>query len=105
MTHGASFKNYSDAFSKTTGHKTVVPVSEMTKEQVAIREASERAAKEKKRGDQMRQVGDIMRVVNGFVFLTCVCGLKLKVPPNYKANTVKCPRCGKILHVPKKQTA
>ncbi len=105
MTHGASFKDYSDAFSKTTGHKTVVPVSEMTKEQVAIREASERAAKEKKRGDQMRQVGDIMRVVNGFVFLTCVCGLKLKVPPNYKANTVKCPRCSKILHVPKKQTA
>ena len=105
MTHGASFKDYSDAFSKTTGRKTIVPVSEMTKEQVAIREASERAAKETKRGDQMRQVGDIMRVVNGFVFLTCVCGLKLKVPPNYKSNKVKCPRCGKILQVPKKQTA
>jgi heat shock protein HtpX len=105
MTHGASFKDYSDAYTKTTGHKTMVPVSEMTKEQIAIREASERAAREKKKADQMHQVGDIMRVVNGFVFLTCVCGLKLKVPPNYKGNTVKCPRCGKILQVPRKQSA
>ena len=77
----------------------------MTKEEIAIRQASEKKAKEKRKADQMRQVGDIMRVVNGFVFLTCVCGLKLKVPPNYKANTVKCPRCGKTLQVPKKQSA
>lgn len=105
MTHGASFRDYSEAYAATTHHGTIVPAGALDKEQVAIREASERAAKEKRKADQMRQVGDIMRVINGFVFLTCVCGLKLKVPPNYKANTIKCPRCGKILPIPKKQSA
>lgn len=103
MTHGASFRDYSEAYSKTTHRQSIVPGTAISKEQVAVREASERVAKEKRKAQQMRQVGDIMRVVNGFVFLTCVCGLKLKVPPNYKGNTVKCPRCGRILNVPKKQ--
>jgi len=103
MTHGASFRDYSQAYAATTHHKTIIPASALSKEQVALREASERDAKEKRKSDQMRQVGDIMRVINGFVFLTCVCGLKLKIPPNYKPNTVKCPRCGKILEVPKRQ--
>jgi heat shock protein HtpX len=103
MTHGVSYKDYSQSYAAITHHKTIVPASALTDEQVAVREASERAAKEKRKADQMRQVGDIMRVINGFIFLTCVCGLKLKIPPNYKANTVKCPRCGKILNVPKKQ--
>lgn len=102
MTHGASFKDYSEAYSNTTHRQSIVPGTAISKEQVALREASERAAKEQRKAQQMRQVGDIMRVVNGFVFLSCICGLKLKVPPNYKGNTVKCPRCGRILNVPKK---
>lgn len=103
LTHGASFRDYSQAYIGATGRKSIVPVNALTDEQIAIREAREKAAKEKRKADQMRQVGDIMRVINGFVFLTCVCGLKLKVPPNYKPNKVKCPRCGKILDVPKRQ--
>jgi heat shock protein HtpX len=41
----------------------------------------------------LHQVGDIMRKVNGFIFLTCACGVTLKIPPNYSAATVECPRC------------
>jgi len=40
-----------------------------------------------------RQVGDIMRKVSGFTFLPCSCGLRLKLPPNFKSRTVQCPRC------------
>ena len=104
MTHGASFRDYSDAYAATTHHRTIIPASAMAKEQIAIRETSERAAKEKCKADQIRHVGDIMRIVNGFVFLSCACGLKLKVPPNYRGNTVKCPRCSKVLQLPKRQT-
>jgi heat shock protein HtpX len=105
MTHGASFKEYSDAFATETKRPTVVPASAFTKEEVAIREASEKTKRQHKKEKQMRQVGDIMRVVNGFVFIGCVCGLKLKVPPNFKAPTVKCPRCKRILEVPKQKSA
>jgi len=101
MSGGASFKDYSDSYSKITHHKTVIPPTALTKEAVALREAGAEAKKKQRLETQMRQVGDIMRKVNQFVFLTCLCGLKLKVPPNYKANKVKCPRCKRILDLPK----
>jgi heat shock protein HtpX len=97
MTGGASFKDYSDSFSKVTHTKTVIPPTALTKEDIALREASAEAKKKERLEKQFRQVGDIMRRVNGFIFLTCVCGLKLKIPPNYKGNRVICPRCHKTL--------
>jgi len=102
MTHGASFKDYSDSFSAITKSRTVIPPTALTKEDVALREVQAKAKKEQRLETQMRQVGDIMRRVNNFVFLTCLCGLKLKIPPNYKPNTVKCPKCNNVLTVPKK---
>lgn len=97
MAHGASFRDYSDSFSKITHKKTVVPPTALTKEDIALRQASAQAKKKELLEKQFRQVGDIMRRVNGFIFLTCVCGLRLKVPPNFKGNNVICPRCHKVL--------
>jgi heat shock protein HtpX len=102
MSQGASFKNYSDAFTNVTHKKTVVPVAALTKEDIAIREANVKARKEQRKETQMRQVGDIMRKVNQFIFLTCACGLKLKIPPNFKPKKVDCPRCRKTLALPPK---
>jgi heat shock protein HtpX len=102
MTHGASFKDYSDSFSNVTHTKTVIPPTALTKEDIALRQAGAEAKKKERRETQMRQVGDIMRRVNQFVFLTCLCGLKLKIPPNFKANKVRCPKCKRTLDLPKK---
>ena len=102
LTHGASFKDYSRSFSEITKGKTILPASALTTEEVAIREASVEVKKKARLEKQMHQVGDIMRKVNGFVFLTCLCGLKLKVPPNYKAPRIACPRCKRKLDVSKK---
>jgi len=102
MTHGASLKDYSDSFSSVTKTKTVVPIAALTKEDIAVRQAGEETKKKERRETQMRQVNDIMRKVNQFAFLTCLCGLKLKIPPNFKSDKVKCPRCKRILDIPKK---
>lgn len=102
MTHGASFKDYSNAYSNVTHRKTVMPASALTREGVELRQADAEAKKKQRLEKQLHQVGDIMRKVNGFIFLTCVCGLKLKVPPNFKANRVKCPRCKRKLDLPAK---
>ncbi len=101
MTHGASFKDYSDAYSTITKTKTVIPATALTKEDIALRQAGAEAKKEQRLEKQMHQVGDIMRKVNGFIFLTCVCGLKLKVPPNFKSKKVACPRCKQHLDLPR----
>ncbi|MHC4061400.1 MAG: M48 family metallopeptidase [Planctomycetota bacterium] len=100
LTHGASFKDYSDSFANVTHTRTVVPPAALTKEDVALRQAGAEVEKKEKLEKQMRQVGDIMRRVNQFVFLTCLCGLKLKIPPNYRRNNVACPRCKRILDIP-----
>ena len=103
MGHGASFKDYSDSFTEVTKAKTVIPAAVLaTKEEIALREASAEEKKKERRETQMRQVGDIMRRVNQFIFLTCICGLKLKIPPNFKGDQVKCPRCKRTLDLPKK---
>ncbi len=102
MTHGASFKDYSDAFADVTHAKTVVPaIARARKEEVALRQAGAEPEKEARLEKQMRQVGDIMRRVNQFIFLTCACGLKLKIPPNFKGDQVKCPRCSRMLDIPR----
>jgi heat shock protein HtpX len=102
LSQGASFKQYSEAYANVTHKKTIVPVAALnTKEDVPLRQASAEAVKKERLDKQMRQVGDIMRRVNQFMFLTCVCGLKLKIPPNYKSNKVKCPRCSKMHDLPR----
>jgi heat shock protein HtpX len=106
MSRGASFKDYSDSYSQTVGgKKSVVPASMMADSggDVSIRAASaggpvDAATNNRK---QSRQAGDIMRMVNGFAFVTCACGLKMKVPPNFKGKQVGCPRCKKVLEINK----
>lgn len=103
MAQGASFKAYSDAFTNVTRGRTIVPVAALSKEEdVAQRQASTEAERKEHIGKQMRQVGDIMRRVNQFIFLTCACGLTLKIPPNFKSNSVTCPRCGRDHTIPPK---
>jgi len=101
MSHGASFKDYSDAYSNVTHSRTVVPVAARSrKEDVALRQARAEDRKTDRMESQMRQVGDIMRRVNQFIFLSCLCGLKLKIPPNFKGDKVTCPRCSRNLNIP-----
>jgi heat shock protein HtpX len=102
MTHGVSFRDYSNAFSEVTHKKTIVPPSAMTKEEIGLRQAGTTEAKEQRLQSQMRQVGDIMRKVNKFAFIPCACGLNLKIPPNFKGNKVECPRCHKSHDIPRK---
>lgn len=40
---------------------------------------------------------DAVRGAEGYAFLTCACGLKMKVPPDLPLATVECPRCGRPL--------
>jgi len=96
LSRGASFKDYSDSYSQTVGG-AVMPAAALKEDTaVQIRSADPESKRQANKKKQARQVNDIMRRVNQFAFLTCMCGLKMKIPPNFKAKNVKCPRCGKI---------
>ncbi|MCH7549868.1 MAG: hypothetical protein IH969_10090, partial [Candidatus Krumholzibacteriota bacterium] len=51
--------------------------------------------------EQARDVMDLMRAINGYAFLICACGLKIKVPPDFKGPHVSCPRCKRENQIPR----
>ncbi len=53
---------------------------------------------------RMRQTGDWVRQLNGFRFITCACGARLKLPPEFKNDKVMCPRC-RTVHATSEATA
>ncbi|MBP2681164.1 MAG: hypothetical protein H6Q78_1027, partial [Candidatus Krumholzibacteriota bacterium] len=52
-----------------------------------------------------RETMDLMRAVNGYAFLVCACGLKMKLPPELATPTVTCPKCGRENRVPAAELA
>jgi len=92
MSQGASYADYAKAaMTVSKGRNVIMPLAALAKEEVKIRDGVAGPSQPEKVQNQTRQVGDIMRKVNGFRFLTCVCDLKLKIPPNFKADTLQCP--------------
>lgn len=93
MGHGAGFKDYNAAFERVTHRNGVIPRSAVKPDEaVAVREGAKDTKTESLKHTQ-RQVGDIMRKVSGFTVIPCSCGMRLKLPPNFKSRTVQCPRC------------
>jgi len=65
----------------------------------AVREPSAPEPVQAKR-HRMREAGDMVRKAHGFTVIDCSCGLRLKVPPDYHQNRVKCPKCGAFHDIP-----
>jgi heat shock protein HtpX len=97
MAQGVSYRDYAQAFAAVTHGKNPIPAAALIQEEVAIRPAQAQPTGQEKIHQQVHQIGDIMRKVNGFLFLTCACGLRIKVPPDFQADTLECPRCGRTL--------
>lgn len=97
MSHGAAFVDYEKSYESVTKRAAVVPTSALKPEDVAIRDASAESKATRTAKQQARQIGDLMRTVSAFAFLTCSgCNLKMKIPPEFKGKQVKCPRCKNI---------
>ncbi|MCE5185735.1 MAG: M48 family metallopeptidase [Planctomycetaceae bacterium] len=98
MSHGAGFRDYLDSFQSVTHHNPDIPASAFKSEDIPLRQAGvEKQTPAETPKQQARQVGDLMRSVGGYTFLTCPCGLKLKVPPGLTGTKIECPRCGRIV--------
>jgi heat shock protein HtpX len=105
MSEGAGFLSYQHAAAKVRGRPSMwMPRSAIKKdEHVAVRAADPDVVKEQSEKDKTRDVMDLMRAVNGYAFLMCACGLKIKVPPDFDEPQIKCPRCGRTNEIPKAQ--
>ena len=107
MGGSASYDAYQRAWEKIGGAAAgALPASALKSSgEVKAREAHPDARKKKDTRRQLRQATDVLRKANRFVFLSCVCGLKLKLPPEFKSDHVACPRCSRDIAVPVAQMA
>lgn len=97
---GANLVDYANAFSGTHAGENVLPASAFRDTQRLVIRAPTAASAKKTVQEQARAAGDLMRAVSRYSFLACTCGLKVKVPADFKSSAVDCPRCGRVLEVP-----
>lgn len=103
----ASYGSYQQAWqSAGSGTAVGLPKSALQQESGGpVREATPEGKKKKSAREQIREAGDLMREFNDFIFLACVCGMRFKLPPEYKHDTVKCPKCSRVNPLPTVQMA
>lgn len=102
MGGGAGYVDYEAALKKVEGDRLHLPALELaarTGEPVPARAADPNQ-------DPMEAVSrahaalDLIDVMAGFTSVLCLCGLRVKAPPESTAGHVGCPRCGRMLELP-----
>jgi heat shock protein HtpX len=103
MSQGAGLLSYQRAYSKVKGKPSmIIPPSGLKKDKdIAVREPHPDAVADRSGKAQARDVMDLMRAVNGYAFLMCACGLKIKVPADYEDASIPCPRCKRENQIPR----
>jgi heat shock protein HtpX len=97
---GASFNDYDQAYSQVHGGKGVIPAAGLVAETVPIATMKlEGEAGEPTEIQRARETSDVMWRLSNYNTITCDCGAKLRVPPNFKQSQIKCPHCGRTHQV------
>lgn len=107
MAGGVSFGEYQTAWNRTSGKGAGhIPPSALAGETAqGIREPGPKGEARQDARSRMRETGDLLRRMNDYLFLSCLCGMRLKLPPEFKHDHVNCPRCKRSLEVPVAQLA
>ncbi|MCD4828443.1 MAG: M48 family metallopeptidase [Candidatus Cloacimonetes bacterium] len=96
---GCHYKAYQQAFNAVKGKGRLLPASALKSiEAVSVRQAS--SDKTPVGIGAARAAGDLAYAVGQYAFIACACGLRIKVPPEYKEKTLNCPRCHREHTVP-----
>jgi heat shock protein HtpX len=98
---GASFNNYDQAYLQVhRGGKGVIPAASLAAETAPIKTTKlEGEAGGLNEIQRARETSDVMWRLSNYKTITCDCGAKLRVPPNFKESIIRCPHCGRTHQV------
>lgn len=96
---GASYADYQKAYEEFhKGHAVIPPAAVSsrgaTPEGSALRAPSP-DNQPVSRLDRARETSNMLWKLNDYKTIDCNCGVRLRVPPDYSADLIRCPRCGK----------
>lgn len=94
---GANYIDYQNAFNKIKRVKeSLIPTSGLADQTaIGLKEVAAISAPLGLDKKTKRDTGDIMMKVNQYSFINCSCGLKIKIPPDFKKKEFFCPKCGR----------
>jgi len=93
---GASFTDYDQAYRQVHSGKGVIPAGSLAAATVPIRTVKlEGEAGELNEVQRARETSDVMWRLNNYNTITCECGTRLRVPPNFRQSQITCPHCGR----------
>ncbi|MCK4624820.1 MAG: M48 family metallopeptidase [Phycisphaerae bacterium] len=107
MAGGAGYQAYETAFKKVVGkddrclHSSAVG----EEEEVAIRQPTAEPPKKEAAAARAREAIDLIDRLADFILIPCTCGVRIKVPPDLKRDSLCCPRCGAKHAVPQATAA
>lgn len=96
---GASYADYEKAFGELHHGERAIPHSALAAEKgtvpggVPLREPGRDDSPVSPQG-RARETSDLMYKLNDYRVIDCDCGVRLKVPADFPASEVRCPRCG-----------
>ena len=94
---GASFNDYDQAYRQIRGGKGVIPAASLAAATAPIATIKlEGEAGELNEIQRARETSDVMWRLSNYHTITCDCGAKLRVPPQFKEPQIKCPHCGRV---------
>ncbi len=98
---GANYIDYQNAFNKVKRvNESLIPSSGLAEQTtVGLKAATVTPVILGLEKQTKRDTGDIMMKVNDYSFIDCSCGLKIKIPPDFKKKEFFCPRCGRKHYV------
>jgi heat shock protein HtpX len=102
MSGGTSFADYNSAYQQMRMTKGgVIPASALAATgAVNIRAAEpERKGEKQDKIERTREVSDLLWRQSNYRTIRCECGTRFRLPPKFKATTVRCPHCGLINQV------
>lgn len=99
---GADYTAYEEAYRRVHGSNEHCVDSRTLEsaEQIAIREATPEPTAKASAVERAQAVGQLLDRVLPLVVIPCPCGVRLKLPPDFKRDTLACPRCGRQHTVP-----
>lgn len=104
MGGGAGYVDYEAALKKVEGERVRLPELELaarTGERLRSRSADANQDPMEDPVSRAHAALDLVDALAGYTTVLCLCGLRLKAPPESEAKHVGCPRCGRVLDVPR----
>jgi heat shock protein HtpX len=96
MAGGASLAAYDRAYHEVRGSgKGVIPASALTGGTPVAARKPEAVEAEPGKVERARETSDLLWKYSNYGLVNCECGTKLRVPPKFKGNSIRCPHCGR----------